>query len=710
MGRGMHIRPLSLGSKFVLALVVCALVPLLVFSAVNYLRTSAGLTTIQNRLVADSTTAVASDAAQQQATGIAPFTVSTDFVRSVSSGDRRALAAAAQLILESRNLMQVEVRAADGSLLARASMLQAPRRIGVGTSGYAFQSSFGRPWVISSVPVTAAGHNGQPIGTVVAAGQLDDDVLQAVAQRTGTPASVYVDGRLAASSVVGAARLDQLSTAEGQRSVGDRTTYFSSLRDAQGRRVATIAVGVRVGAFSAIRASMRTTSTLALALALAAALAAALFLARRVIRPLRSLSSAAEAISGGELRQRLPVSGEDEVAVLARSFNCMSERIADTVAELAEQIQALSRALADLSLVGETLAQSPDATTELEVVAQRVRMMTRSDFCGIHLLEEAQLREGVYAGTVNGSMMAVEELVRWTNEVDMVATTETLAHDERLSPLAARGATGISSVMVVPVVHQGRAVGAISVGRARLLEYSPSTAALLCTVASQVATALRHAQTYKELEASYRQTVVALAAALEAKDSYTADHADTIARLAMAVGRELSLSEPELRRVEYAALLHDVGKIAVSPVILDKPGPLSSEERSIVNQHTLIGEQIVQRIDYLRPLAPLVRAAHERWDGRGYPDRISGDVIPLESRIAFVCDAMHAMTSDRPYRARLSDEEALKELAANAGSQFDPAVVAALLKVWPQSVGCAHSLGETRQEGGRELQATADRR
>ena len=126
-----------------------------------------------------------------------------------------------------------------------------------------------------------------------------------------------------------------------------------------------------------------------------------------------------------------------------------------------------------------------------------------------------------------------------------------------------------------------------------------------------------------------------------------------------------------------------MGKIAISPEILDKPGPLSPEERAVVNRHTLIGEQIIARIDYLRPLAPLVRAAHERWDGHGYPDRIAGDAIPLESRIAFACDALHAMTSDRPYRARLSDEEALRELAANAGSQFDPAVVAALLKVWP---------------------------
>ena len=133
--------------------------------------------------------------AQQQTAGIAPFTVSTDFVRSISSGDRRALAAAAQRILESRNLLQVDVRAADGSLLARASILPSPRRLGVG-SRWIMRSSHPSEdrGSISSVPVTASGHGGRQIGTVVAAGQLGDDVLQAVAQRAGTPASVYVDG------------------------------------------------------------------------------------------------------------------------------------------------------------------------------------------------------------------------------------------------------------------------------------------------------------------------------------------------------------------------------------------------------------------------------------------------------------------------------------------------------------------------------------
>jgi HD-GYP domain-containing protein (c-di-GMP phosphodiesterase class II) len=226
-------------------------------------------------------------------------------------------------------------------------------------------------------------------------------------------------------------------------------------------------------------------------------------------------------------------------------------------------------------------------------------------------------------------------------------------------------------------------VGAISVGSSGDREYARDTAAVLATVASQVATALRHAETFNELERSYLQTVTALAAALEAKDKYTADHAGSIAKMALALGGHIGLSDQDLRQLRYAALLHDVGKIGISRQILEKPGKLTEAEFAVVARHTLIGERILSRIDYLRSLAPVIRAAHERWDGHGYPDGLAGEAIPLESRIIFVCDAFHAMTSDRPYRSRLTEKAAVKELRDNAGTQFDPAVVAAFLAAWP---------------------------
>lgn len=190
-----------------------------------------------------------------------------------------------------------------------------------------------------------------------------------------------------------------------------------------------------------------------------------------------------------------------------------------------------------------------------------------------------------------------------------------------------------------------------------------------------------NAAAYARLDATYLETVTALAAAMEAKDHYTAEHAESLAEMALFVGRGMSLGENELRELRYAAVLHDIGKIGIPGHILNKPGRLSADEFAVMAEHTIIGERIISPIEYLRPVARIVRAAHERWDGHGYPDRLTGAEIPLASRILLVCDAYHAMTSDRPYRGALPLAEAVEELRGNAGTQFDPAVVAVFIEV-----------------------------
>jgi HD-GYP domain-containing protein (c-di-GMP phosphodiesterase class II) len=175
--------------------------------------------------------------------------------------------------------------------------------------------------------------------------------------------------------------------------------------------------------------------------------------------------------------------------------------------------------------------------------------------------------------------------------------------------------------------------------------------------------------------------VEALANALEAKDEETSSHARWITDLALRVGRELGLDGQALKRVELGALFHDIGKIGIPASILAKPGPLTDEERRLIETHPELGERILAPIDQLEQVRPIVRACHERFDGTGYPDGLSGEQIPLEARIIFACDAFHAMTSDRPYRSRLPVEEARRRLAAGAGSQLDPRVVEACLRV-----------------------------
>lgn len=174
--------------------------------------------------------------------------------------------------------------------------------------------------------------------------------------------------------------------------------------------------------------------------------------------------------------------------------------------------------------------------------------------------------------------------------------------------------------------------------------------------------------------------VAALVAALEARDSYTAEHSRRVVALAGAVARRLGLDEAAVATVERVAVLHDVGKVAVPDSILQKPGPLSESEWELMRQHSAIGARIVASTRTLVHLAAPIRAEHERWDGGGYPDGLRGQEIPIASRITLACDAYHAMTSARPYRAAKSDPEARAELLANAGSQFDPGVIDALLR------------------------------
>ena len=195
-------------------------------------------------------------------------------------------------------------------------------------------------------------------------------------------------------------------------------------------------------------------------------------------------------------------------------------------------------------------------------------------------------------------------------------------------------------------------------------------------MSEQIARQLReNAEAYARLDETYLETVTALAAAMEAKDHYTADHAAALVSSALAIGRRLGFTEEELRELNYAAVLHDIGKIGVPGQILNKPGPLSTEEFATMTRHSVIGEQIIARVEHLRPVARIVRSAHERWDGTGYPDGLAGEEIPLASRILLVCDAYDAMTSDRPYRKAMSEEAATEELRDGAGSQFDPGVV-----------------------------------
>jgi response regulator RpfG family c-di-GMP phosphodiesterase len=235
--------------------------------------------------------------------------------------------------------------------------------------------------------------------------------------------------------------------------------------------------------------------------------------------------------------------------------------------------------------------------------------------------------------------------------------------------------------LVAPMRWEPNGLGALVVGaKDTATTFSDRDLRLARGIADITSLALGNAARFDELEQAYVSTVEALANALEAQDEYTGDHARALAEMTLAVGAEMGLEGERLKTAELAALFHDIGKIGVPSEIIRKPGPLTAAERREMNRHPEIGEQILAPVPFLQPIRKIVRACHERWDGNGYPDGLAGEEIPLEARIVFVCDAFHAMTTDRPYRAALSVREAVRRLKLASGTQFDPDVVAAFLR------------------------------
>ena len=256
-----------------------------------------------------------------------------------------------------------------------------------------------------------------------------------------------------------------------------------------------------------------------------------------------------------------------------------------------------------------------------------------------------------------------------------------MVNDTSLDPdyLARDAAIDPGSELSLPILVAETSWGVLNLEQRDRDGFDEEDLLLAHVIAGQVGAAIHRCQLVGELEGAFLTTVGVISDAVELQDAYTATHAEEVAELALAVGERLGIVGVELDRLRYGALLHDVGKIGIPADIIRKPGPLTDEERAQMMEHTEIGARMLERIPFLAPVAPLVRSAHERHDGRGYPDGLVGEQIPRAAMVIAACDAFHAMTSDRSYRRAMSVEAAEAELRDNSGSQFEPSVVEALL-------------------------------
>ena len=240
----------------------------------------------------------------------------------------------------------------------------------------------------------------------------------------------------------------------------------------------------------------------------------------------------------------------------------------------------------------------------------------------------------------------------------------------------------LHSFMSVPVYHHGNITGILNAlnmeGSQRFSEGQRKTVAL---IANRTGSSLENAKLYSDLEATLHQTIEGLARAIEAKDPYTHGHSERVKAYATMIATEMSLSRHQIESIGKAALLHDIGKIGIDLTYINKTGHLTNEQEIHFRTHPEIGRDILAPIDSLKGLIPIVYHHHERFDGAGYPDQLTGEEIPLGARILAVADSYDAMTSDRAYRRALDHQSALSEIKECSGNQFDPAIVEIFIKI-----------------------------
>ncbi len=242
----------------------------------------------------------------------------------------------------------------------------------------------------------------------------------------------------------------------------------------------------------------------------------------------------------------------------------------------------------------------------------------------------------------------------------------------------------IQSILIMPITMQGECYGLVVLGERRQRErssFTPEKSSLAMALVQHAGIAIENAQHYWTLQKANLETIIGLGEALETRDAYTRGHSDRAVAYAKILAQELKLTKDQTDRLQFATILHDIGKIGIPDNILNKPGKLTDEEYALMKTHPAKGANIVSKIRFLQQISVLICHHHERWDGRGYPDGLVGENIPIESRIVAVLDSFDAMTSDRVYRPAPGWNYAINELRRCSGTQFDPSVVGAFLKI-----------------------------
>ena len=345
--------------------------------------------------------------------------------------------------------------------------------------------------------------------------------------------------------------------------------------------------------------------------------------------------------------------------------------------------------LSNVFILGKEIVTNIDLQTLVDKFLSIARDGTDSEIACIFLVRESDENPyfsqiqvenaiGAFVPESNNGFTPMIQAIRCDEKPMLIV--ELKGHEFEASEAGKVKDMEIRDTIGLPMKPRDKFLGVIQVANKKgNAGYRPEDLDLLKILGSQIAFVIQNADLFHNLQRAYIDTLSALTSAIDAKDSYTRGHSERVTDLSMKLARELGIEKTEVEKIKLGGLLHDIGKIGIPEGILNKPGRLDNEEFEVIKSHPDLGVRIMGKVEFLAGVVPIIRYHHERWDGKGYPEGLKGDEIPLLARVVSVVDTFDAMTTDRPYRKALSAEEALKEIHHCSGTQFDPEVAAAFI-------------------------------
>ena len=366
-----------------------------------------------------------------------------------------------------------------------------------------------------------------------------------------------------------------------------------------------------------------------------------------------------------------------------QAFKLLSEKFTVAIeniklhTDMERRIKELSNLIKAAEIVNSSLEIDEILNSILKIISKEIR----SKYSFLFIIEKKRLvpkiSRGISLSEIQKNSFSTDQgVLGWVVQnrkpliIDDYEKEAYFYHSKEFVNLAPR------TLLIVPLEVENKVVSILTLcDTIDKPFYTKDNLEFVSALANSTSLAIKNSYLYKSLHQSFLDTITALIKLIDAKDKYTSGHSQRVTEYSLLIAEKLNLSKEEIEMIKFCGLIHDIGKIGINESILRKPSKLTEKEWAIIKTHPVIGEGVVKHINFLKKGLPIIRHHHEQYDGKGYPDGLKGEKIPLLARIVTIADAFDAMTSDRPYRRTFSPQEAIKKLKEDAGTKFDPQIV-----------------------------------